>query len=101
MMNSKDTTILTLVKRIREAISSEALQIVDYWDADNYAIGFSNSSLPNRLVYVSTYKKSEDCFFCELELGEIKDGERNVIKTWENIPYLLMLKEIENFLELQ
>jgi hypothetical protein len=62
----KDGSINYIVKYLQDKWGDENVSIVDYWDADQCAIGLTNK-INNKLVYISTYLKKKDEYYIALE----------------------------------
>jgi hypothetical protein len=69
----KDPSILQLLEQLD--LPRNGWAIVDHWEADLCAIGLARPSAPRRLVYVSTYGKTEGeyDYQCEEALGSEPD----------------------------
>jgi hypothetical protein len=63
----KDQRIDELLARLRVDLGPEAFVIADHWEPDLCAVGIAAHNDPSRLVYVSTFNRSEDEFDFELE----------------------------------
>ena len=50
--------------------------VIDYWDADNCAIGIANKTSPERLVYLSVFQQpvSHFAFICEQSEATVHEG---------------------------
>jgi hypothetical protein len=65
MITGKDSSIRELLDLL--APERRGWTVVDHWEADLCAIGFASSSVPRRLVYVSTYDKVRGRYDYECE----------------------------------
>jgi len=81
---NKDVSICAFIQRISSELPVRAFDVVDYWDADNYAIGIASRVDSSLLVYVSTYKVLPGLYNLVLEFAEdnqqVIDG-----KTFEEV----------------
>lgn len=86
----KDKTIRNLISHLSNKIDFERLQIIDYWEADNCAVGFINE-IKDKLIYVSSFQKELNHFYVELEfINDLKENEIFENLTTEKIEELLM-----------
>lgn len=96
----KDITILKFIERLKLIINFTLIKIVDYWDADLCAIGFTKG---NKLVYISTFnyaENSELMYDFDLEIIDENDKEKiSVIKVGRNVSEDELVNEIKLFLE--
>ena len=96
----KDITILKFIERLKLIINFSLLEIVDYWEADLFAIGLIKG---NKLVYISTFKnvKNEKVLYdFDLEIIDENDKEKyNVIRIGRNISEAELFSEIKLFLD--
>ena len=63
----KDPQIHELLARLRTDLGPDAFVIADHWEPDLCAVGIAAPKDPSRLVYVSTFNRSEDEYYFELE----------------------------------
>ena len=61
----KHQSILRLVSEVERRY--QEIQVVDYWDADVFAIGFKGSSAQSPLIYLSTFNTDQNFFFIQIE----------------------------------
>jgi uncharacterized protein with ACT and thioredoxin-like domain len=73
-MEQKDKKIKEIVKRLKVKFGQESIVLKDYWDADNFAIGLSNTEGEN-IVYISTWNKDEGKCYVSLEGPSEKENE--------------------------
>ncbi|TVQ85648.1 MAG: hypothetical protein EA357_00290 [Micavibrio sp.] len=57
----KDKTIEELLKWLEESVDDDFV-VVDHWDADLCAIGISTTTMPQKLVYISTYNQRPESY---------------------------------------
>jgi hypothetical protein len=56
-MAKKDKSVPGLIKRLRTRLGKDAFHVVDYWDADLYAIAVVRPDNHGVLVYINTFRK--------------------------------------------
>lgn len=64
----KSQIIEELIRDLRLALPQLELELVDYWDADDYSVGVTTARDRSRLVYVSRPPLSAHFYF-ECEAG--------------------------------
>lgn len=50
----KDTSIVSVLERLRADLGGDAFTVLDHWDSDLFAVGVARPSDPRYLVYIST-----------------------------------------------
>lgn len=79
----KDASVWAMIAGVMQHVDSHALDVIDHWDADLAAIGFARAGVPNRLVYVSTWKQPAGHFAFDLEVDDSSTGEARGMGTGE------------------
>lgn len=104
-MIDKDKTIVRLLEKLKGSINFDAVEIVDYWDADLCATGLKKG---NKLVYISTYNSCLDNqdgvkeikYDYDFELLNEKDmTELHVTKEARRIDEATLIRDIKQFLK--
>jgi hypothetical protein len=54
-MRNKDKSISNIIKFYKDFIKQHQVEIIDFWEADLYAIGFKKQ---NKIVYLNTHLSS-------------------------------------------
>jgi len=79
----KDTSILELLDRLSVELSKDFI-IVDFWAGNLCAIGIIRGSINGRLVYMSTFNQSPNCYYYEYEVADsvksIEKGDYTVVR---------------------
>ena len=98
-MMKKHISITRLLERLKLEIDFDAIDLVDYWEADLCAIGLKKG---NRLIYISTfnYLSSKEPWF---DVGfEILDGmateNLKAVNTGRNVSEAELINEIRVYL---
>ncbi len=73
-LKEKDPLIIEAINRLKQELGDDAFDVVDYWDADLYAIGIALPQNHRVLVYISTYNIPVGKYHIQLELPS-QDGE--------------------------
>ncbi len=66
----KDLTIQWLVEEVADGVGRE-VDVIDHWDADEFAIGFKSQARAGRFVYVSSWERPLGTYHFECDT----DGE--------------------------
>lgn len=66
-MLMKDRSIWVFLGQLADEIECHHYQVVDFWDADLFAVGIAAAEEPRRLVYISTFKQAPGRFAYECE----------------------------------
>jgi len=64
----KDQKILDVLLNVSNAFPEEKYKISNNWDADLEAIGICNSKSEQILIYISTYKMTDENYYFECEM---------------------------------
>lgn len=95
----KDKSILNLIELLQNKIGKENLYIVNHWEADNCAIGFTNA-LKKNLVYISTFNKKANEYYVELETSpNIYGDEYESIATFDTLGFDDLEKTLKEHLQ--
>lgn len=54
--NMKSKAINNLISYLNSKFDPEKIQEIDYWEADNCAIGFTNQE-KDKIIYISSFQK--------------------------------------------
>jgi hypothetical protein len=73
----KEKSVVDVVRWLEETLR-QSLLTVDYWEADMFAIGVTQSHNPDQIVYISAWNRPPGRYSVELE-GEAVAGS--------NLPY--------------
>jgi hypothetical protein len=73
MNSQKDPEIQRLISRL--ALGVRGWKVVDYWEADDCAVGIEAGHAPRRVVYVSVYgrRPGRYDYSCEVPTGAAED----------------------------
>jgi len=100
-LQNKDKTIQIIWSVISKTFGTNFFSIVNFWEADNYALGFKKDT---KLIYISTwnfreYQGSEIKCYSEFEIIDAKslDTKKNV-KQMNEILLDNLLDEMKNFI---
>ncbi|WEK37010.1 MAG: hypothetical protein P0Y53_05795 [Candidatus Pseudobacter hemicellulosilyticus] len=100
-MNTKDESITDLVCRLRKELGSSFPEIIDYWEADLFAIGFKRE---DRMIYVATFNYRHvhpARYDIDLEiLSQEEPDNLQVVREDRNISFEQLLTTLRNFLAL-
>jgi len=97
MTINKEPSIIDLIARLR--LEERGWFIRDYWEADLCAVGISSRSQPSRLVYVSTFDKSENNYDYELEqLCSSTGNDYDCVCEEQSVGYEALVRQMESFL---
>jgi len=72
----KDITINILLSYLHLKLDFEKIQVVDFWEADLCAIGFTNN-FKDKLIYISSFQKEQNQFYVEVQM--VNGLEKNKI----------------------
>jgi len=100
-LRNKDKSIKIVWNEIVSFFGSGYFRIVDYWEADNFAIGIIRD---NKLIYISTWelnKEPDSEILCYTEF-EILNGKEQIPykleKRIDEISISKLIIEIKNFI---
>ncbi len=80
----KDDMILQVVKHFEMKFGKQSFRIKDYWDADLFAIGLSDSF--KYLLYFSTWRQKDNKFYVAVETENISGHEPGeLVEEFENV----------------
>jgi len=101
-LRNKDQSIIAIWDTISKLFGDNFFTIVDFWEGDNYALGFRKG---DKLIYISTWHFRENLdsgnCFSEFELIDESTLEtKKHIKRIDNIKIELLINEIRTFLSL-
>lgn len=96
---TKDASIWRLLSELVDQLDAHEFQVIDHWDADLYAIGLSRADQPERLVYISTYRKSPGHYSYECETPH-PDEEYKVTERADDVNLEQLVKVIRQHLSL-
>jgi len=82
-------------------LGEDAIELVDFWEADLYAVGFKKKS---KLVYISTWE-CRDCtqgnmkYYAEFEvIDEVTSETQSFAKVLKDVSEEVLLKEVGDYL---
>ncbi|MDP3146606.1 MAG: hypothetical protein Q8N66_14450 [Bacteroidota bacterium] len=95
----KDITIENLIKKLKQKMSIDDLEIVDYWDADLCAIGLKKG---NKLIYINTFNSlpSRPVYDYDLEILTNKIDKFQVIKKARRVTEEEIIKAVKEFFDI-
>jgi hypothetical protein len=64
----KDSSILSLLDRLRDRLGPGNFDIIDHWESDPYAVGLASPQDHGVLAYISCFGEPEGRYHVELEL---------------------------------
>ena len=95
----KHISITRLLERLKLEIDFDAIDLVDYWEADLCAIGLKKG---NRLIYISTFNyltSKEPGFDVDFEILDGMATENlKAVKTGRNVSEAELINEIRVYL---
>lgn len=95
----KHISITRLLERLKLEIDFDAIDLVDYWEADLCAIGLKQG---NRLIYISTFNyltSKEPGFDVDFEILDGMATENlKAVKTGRNVSEAELINEIRVYL---
>ena len=100
-MNSKNKELKEIWEEISETFGSSYFTLVDFWDSDNSAFGFTRSE---KLVYISNWdsrrsSESGPSFWVEFEI--IDESTKDTVRTYKQIETIRsneLLSEVRDIL---
>ncbi|GAB3027446.1 hypothetical protein GCM10027051_35400 [Niabella terrae] len=96
----KDLTIISLIDRLRQIIDFGMLEIIDYWEGDQCAIGLKRY---NRLVYISTFNFIDTNslnYDFDLEVIDINRNEsQNIVGKGRAVSEAELISAVKYFLQ--
>lgn len=101
-LQNKDQSIVYIYNLIVEMLGKDAIESVDFWEADLFATGFKKK---DKLVYVSTWG-GRDCaqedmkYYVEFEvIDEVTSETQSVSKVLKDVSEEVLLKEVRDYWE--
>lgn len=94
----KDKSIIDLISKVKLYSNIDSLSIIDYWEGDLFAIGFTKS---NKLVYISTFDNLSETiqkYYYEFEILTEKIENFSVVKTGDGVTFPELITEMKSFL---
>ena len=70
----KDRSVIDTVAALRTRLGDE-LMIVDHWEADLTTLGVARSDNPKRVVYFSTWDRSPNRYYVDLQFPPKVDSD--------------------------
>lgn len=92
---NKDKRIYRFIENIKNDLGTEDFVVVDHWDADLCSIGVAKKNDVAQLVYVSTYNKSSNEYYYELEFSNALEKSKSIFDTEGNVKYEVLLNIIK------
>ncbi|WP_089832415.1 hypothetical protein [Chitinophaga filiformis] len=100
-LKNKEQSIIYIYNLIVEMLGEDAIESVDFWEADLYATGFKKK---DKLVYVSTWG-CRDCtqenmkYYAEFEvIDEVTSETQSIAKMLKDVSEEVLLKEVYDYL---
>ena len=93
----KDKSIIDLISKVKLYSNIDSLSIIDYWDGDLCAIGFTQG---NKLVYISTFGFLNEIipkYYYEFEILTEKIEIFSVVKTADGVTLNELLEDMRSF----
>jgi hypothetical protein len=64
---SKDDSLLAVLDMTVRTLAPREIVVRDWWEADRFAVSISSNEHPERLVYISTFRKLSGCCYFDCE----------------------------------
>jgi hypothetical protein len=94
----KDKSIIDLISKVKLYSNIDSLNIIDYWEGDLFAIGFTKG---NKLVYISTFDNFSETiqkYYYEFEILTNQIDVYSVVKTGDGVTFPELITEMKSFL---
>lgn len=80
-VTKKSAKVRVLVQRVRDSEVGPRLTVIDHWEADLEAIGFTGRAHGGTVVYVSTWEQPKGSVYWSVETGPGKEERSGVTDT--------------------
>ena len=63
----KHSSIENTLQRLSDVLGTDAFNIIDHWEDDEFAVGVALPEHPKQLVYFTTFEMPKDSYFVVFE----------------------------------